>query len=35
MPSPGSVEDFVKSLQEKLDEQIEIPPTNQTIENPF
>ena len=34
-PSPGKVEDFIKLLQEKLDEQIETPPTNKTIERPF
>jgi hypothetical protein len=34
-PSPGNVEDFIKLLQEKLDEQLETPPTNQTIERPF
>ncbi len=34
-PSPGPVEDFVKLLQEKLDEQLETPPVNETIERPF
>ncbi len=34
-PSPGKVEDFIKLLQEKLDEQLETPPTNKTIERPF
>lgn len=34
-PSPGKVEDFVKLLQEKLDEHLETPPTNNTIERPF
>ncbi len=34
-PSPGNVEDFVKLLQEKLDEQLETPPVNKTIEKPF
>jgi len=33
--SPGKVEDFIKLLQEKLDEQLETPPVNKTIENPF
>lgn len=33
--SPGKVEDFIKLLQEKLDEQIETPPVNRTIEKPF
>jgi len=34
-PSPGKVEDFMKLLQEKLDEQLETPPVNRTIERPF
>lgn len=34
-PLPGKMEDFVKLLQEKLDEQLESPPTNQTIEGLF
>ena len=34
-PSPGKVEDFIKLLQEKLDEQLETPPVNKTIERPF
>lgn len=34
-PSPGKVEDFMKFLQEKLDEQLETPPINKTIEKPF
>jgi hypothetical protein len=33
--SPGKVEDFIKLLQEKLDDQIETPPVNKTIERPF
>jgi hypothetical protein len=33
--SPGKVEDFIKLLQEKLDEQLESPPVNRTIERPF
>jgi len=33
--SPGKVADFIKLLQEKLDEQIETPPVNKTIERPF
>jgi len=32
---PGKVEDFIKLLQEKLDEQLESPPVNKTIERPF
>jgi hypothetical protein len=34
-PSPGKIDDFVKLLQEKLDEQLETPPVNRTIEKPF
>lgn len=34
-PAPGNVDDFVKLLQEKLDDQLETPPTNKTIEKPF
>jgi len=34
-PSPGKVQDFIKLLQEKLDEQLETPPVNETIERPF
>lgn len=33
--SPGNMEDFLKLLQEKLDEQMETPPVNKTIEKPF
>ena len=33
--SPGKVEDFIKLLQEKLDEQMETPPVNKTIDTPF
>jgi hypothetical protein len=33
--SPGNIEDFLKLLQEKLDEQLETPPNNKTIEKPF
>ena len=33
--SPGKVEDFIKLLQEKLDEQLETPPVNRSIERPF
>ena len=32
---PGNIDDFVKLLQEKLDDQLETPPTNKTIERPF
>lgn len=32
---PGKLEDFVKLLQEKLDEQLESSPVNQTMERPF
>jgi len=31
-PVPGKMDDFVKFLQERLDEQLETPPTNMTIE---
>ncbi len=34
-PLPGQIEDFIKLLQEKLDEQLETSPTNQTVEKPF
>ncbi|HHT9131174.1 MAG TPA: NotI family restriction endonuclease [Candidatus Tripitaka californicus] len=34
-PSPGKVADFIKLLQEKLDEQLDTPPVNKTIEKPF
>lgn len=34
-PLPGRIEDFMKLLQEKLDEQLENPPVNKTIEKPF
>jgi len=34
-PVPGNIGDFVKLLQEKLDEQLESPPKNNTIERPF
>jgi hypothetical protein len=32
---PGKVGDFIKLLQGKLDEQLETPPINKTIERPF
>lgn len=32
---PGKVDVFIKLLQEKLDEQLETPPINKTIERPF
>ena len=34
-PMPGKIDDFVKLLQDKLDDQLETPPVNKTIENPF
>lgn len=34
-PVPGNMADFIKLLQERLDEQLETPPTNRTIEKPF
>ena len=32
---PGRIDDFLKFLQEKLDEQLETPPTNKLIGRPF
>lgn len=32
---PGNMDDFIRLLQEKLDEQLETPPENKTIERPF
>ena len=34
-PVPGRMDDFMRLLQERLDDQLESPPTNQTIEEPF
>ena len=34
-PMPGRIGDFIKLLQEKLDEQLETPPNNKTIERLF
>lgn len=34
-PAPGKIGDFIKLLQDKLDDQLETPPTNKTIEKPF
>jgi hypothetical protein len=34
-PSPGKIENFINLLQEKLDEQLETPPDNKTIEKVF
>ncbi len=34
-PVPGKIDDFLELLQEKLDEQIETPPNNKTIERSF
>lgn len=34
-PAPGKMDDFIKLLQEKLDDKIETPPINKTIEKPF
>jgi hypothetical protein len=31
----GVGSDFIKLLQEKLDEQLETPPVNKTVERPF
>jgi hypothetical protein len=33
--SPGNVNDFIRLLQEKLDERLETPPNNQIIDKPF
>lgn len=33
--SPGRLEDFTMVLQEKLDEQLEAPPVNKTVDRPF
>ncbi len=32
---PGSMEDFINHLQEKVDEKLETPPINRTLDNPF
>ena len=32
---PGKMEDFVKILQTKVDEKLETPPINRTLDNPF
>ena len=34
-PQPGQIGEFMKVLQEKLDDQLESTPTNQSIENPL
>jgi hypothetical protein len=34
-PKIGKVDDFLKILQAKVDEKLESPPTNQTVESPF
>lgn len=34
-PVPGNMDDFIKLLQDRLDEQLETPPGNMTIEKPF
>ena len=34
-PTPGKMDDFVRLLQERLDEKMETPPNNNTIEKPF
>ncbi len=34
-PHPGKVEDFLKHLQSKVDEKLEAPPDNRTVEDPF
>lgn len=32
---PGNIEDFLQQLQEKVDEKLETPPINRTLDNPF
>jgi hypothetical protein len=32
---PGKMDDFLRVLQSKVDEKLETPPTNQTIDSPF
>jgi hypothetical protein len=32
---PGNVQDFLRLLQTKVDEKLETPPTNRTLDNPF
>ena len=34
-PSPGRIDEFMKLLKEKLDENLETPPINNTIEVEF
>lgn len=34
-PAPGELNEFIKHLQGKLDDQLETPPVNRTIEKPF
>lgn len=34
-PAPGKLDDFLKVLQDKLDEQLETPPKNEIIQKPF
>ena len=34
-PRPGDINNFMKVLQDKVDEQLETPPNNQLVENPF
>jgi len=34
-PVPGRMEDFLRLLQEKLDDQLESPPVNEIIERAF
>jgi hypothetical protein len=34
-PRPGKIKEFMNLLQEKLDEQLETPPNNKTIERVF
>lgn len=34
-PSPGKIDDFMRLLQEKLDEQLETPPSTRLLRSPF
>lgn len=34
-PYPSSVEEFMKLLQEKVDESLDFPPNNQVLDSPF
>lgn len=34
-PKPGAIGDFLRVLQTKVDEKLETPPTNHTVQNPL